>query len=159
MIIIPLLSCMLLLIVFASEYTASIAGNDLNIAFRSANQALNKIKEAENSGADVSLLIQKFNEALDFLRQARTSEFKSCLAYEACIKNALNTFSSISNDSLILQEETKRASSYENILVLGIYIPIAAFLALLSIFYIYYLWKLFEEKKFLNREIKRNQEK
>ena len=159
MMIIALLSTILLLITFASGTTVPIVENDLRTAHTSANQALDRINEAENSGADVSVLVQRFNDALDFLQQAQTSNFRSCPAYEACIKNALDTFSSISNDSLIPQEKTSRSSGYENILVIGIYIPVTTFFALLFIFYIYRLWKSFNEKKFLNKEIRKNQEK
>jgi hypothetical protein len=131
----------------------------MSTAFKSADLALSGIQDAERNGAEVSPLIEKFNTALGLIEQANTSNYFTCFGYDDCLDSAVTIFNSISKDSTILKDEANRLSSYKNVTVMGIYLPLIAFFSLLFIFYLYHSWKSFQKDKFLNMQIKERREK
>jgi hypothetical protein len=133
--------------------------NHMATALKSADLALRDIQDAERNGAEISLLIEKFNTALGLIEQANTSKYATCLGYDNCLDSATTIFNSISEDSLILKDEANRLSSYTNVIVIGIYLPLSAFFSLLFIFYLYKTWKSVQKDKFLNMQIKERREK
>ncbi len=128
-------------------------------SLKSADLALRDIRDAERNGAEISPLIEKFNTALGFIEQANTSKYATCFGYDNCLDSATTIFNSISKDSVILKDEANRLSSYTNVIVTGIYLPLTTFFSLLFIFYLYQTWKSVQKDKFLNMQIKERREK
>ncbi|MDQ3868144.1 MAG: hypothetical protein M3250_01140 [Thermoproteota archaeon] len=133
--------------------------NRMATAFESADLALSNIRDAERNGAETSQLIEKFNTALGLIEQSNTSKYASCFGYDNCLESAITIFHSISKDSVILKDEASRISSYTNVIVIGIFLPLVAFFSLLFIFYLHRTWKSFQKEKFLNMQIKERREK
>src|SRR5215210_8682391 len=115
--------------------------NHITTAFQSADLALKSIQDAERTGADISILTEKFNKALGLIEQANTSNYVTCFGYDNCLDSANTIFNSISKDSVLLKDEANRLSGYKNVIVMGIYLPLIAFFLLLLIFYLYRTWK------------------
>ncbi len=133
--------------------------NHMATALKSADLALRDIQDAERNGAEIYTLIEKFNTALGLIEQANTSKYATCFGYDNCLDSATTIFNSISKDSVILKDEANRLSSYTNVIVMGIYLPLITFFSLLFIFYLYKTWKSFQKDKFLNMQIKERREK
>jgi hypothetical protein len=133
--------------------------NHMTTAYQSADLALKGIQDAERTGADISILTEKFNKALGLIEQANTSNYVTCFGYDNCLDSAITIFNSISKDSVILKDEANRLSGYKNVTVIGICLPLIVFFSLLFIFYLYKTWKSFQKDKFLNMQIKERREK
>src|SRR5215210_6063913 len=115
--------------------------NHMATAYESADLALKGIQDAERYGADISILAEKFNKALGLIEQPNSSNYTTCFGYDNCLDSAITIFNSISKDSVILKDEANRLSGYENVIVMGICLPLIAFFLLLLIFYLYRTWK------------------
>jgi hypothetical protein len=75
------------------------------------------------------------------------------------LDGAVSILNSISRDSAFLKDEANRLSGYNNVTVMGIYLPSMAFFSLLFAFYLYKTWKSIQEDKFLNMQIKERRKK
>ncbi|HEX2124300.1 MAG TPA: hypothetical protein VHF44_01725 [Nitrososphaeraceae archaeon] len=146
-------------LLIANNSNNIIMENHMVTALESADLALRDIRDAERNGAEISSLIEKFNTALGLIEQANTSKYSTCFDYDNCLDSAKTIFNSISKDSVILKDEANRVSSYTNVIVVGIYLPLIAFFSLLFIFYLYKTWKSIQKDKFLNMQIKERREK
>jgi hypothetical protein len=133
--------------------------NHMTAASKSADLALKDIQDAERNGADVSILIEKFNAALGLMEQANTKNHAICFGYDSCLDSAITILNSISKDSAFLKGEANRLSGYNNVTVMGIYLPSVTFFSLLFAFYIYETWKSFQRDRFLSMQIKERKEK
>jgi hypothetical protein len=133
--------------------------NHMSVFYKSADLALNDIKDAEYNGADVSILIEKFNAALGLMEQANTNKHTTCFSYNSCLDSAVTILNSIINDSAFLKDEAIRISGYRNVTLMGIYLPSIAFFSLLFVFYLYNTWKSFQRDRFLNMHIKERRDK
>ena|SRR5215212_9772694 len=133
--------------------------NHMTAAYKSADLAFKEIQDAERSGADISTLIEKFNAALGLIEQANTKNHSTCFSYDSCLDGAVSILNSISRDSAFLKDEANRLSGYNNVTVMGIYLPSMAFFSLLFAFYLYKTWKSIQEDKFLNMQIKERRKK
>ena len=127
--------------------------------YKSADLALNGIKDAERNGADVSVLIEKFNAALGLMEQANTKNHATCFGYDSCLDSAVTILNSISKESAFLKDEANRVSGYKNVTVMGVYLPSIVFLSLLFAFYLYKTWKSFQRDRFLKMQIKGRRDK
>jgi hypothetical protein len=151
-----LVSVFLLLIANISNI---VMDNHMTAVYKSADLALKGIQDAERSGADVSILIEKFNAALGLMEQANTSKRATCFGYDSCLDSAATILNSIIKDSAFLKDEAIRISGYENVTVMGVYLPLIAFFLLLFVFYFYKTWKSFQRDRFLNMQIKERRDK
>jgi hypothetical protein len=118
----------------------------------SADIALQAIRDAEATGADVSELVDKFNVALDQLRQAEESHFDSCVSRDDCIASANRIFESIENEAHKLSDEAKN-SLYQRILSSEVYAVVIAFGMSLGLLYVYKHYKSYQLRKFLDMDI------
>ena len=119
------------------------------------NSALGAIHDAEDSGADVSTLVDQFNIAIDQLRSAEGPDYGSCGSYEHCVDNANQIFASIVNDAKELGQNAEM-KHYENVLKMLIYAVIIAF-ALSSLgVYLYGRYRSSELRRFLEMEVREN---
>lgn len=128
--------------------------NHMIAANKSADLALKGIQDAERSGADISMLIEKFNAAVGLIEEANTKNYVTCSGYNSCLDSAVTILNSISKDSAFLKDEANRLSGSKDVTVMGIYLPLMAFFSLLFAFYLYKTWKSVQREKFLNMLIK-----
>ena len=137
----------------------SVMENHMTAAYKSADLALRNIQDAERTGADISILIEKFNAALGLMEQANTKNHATCFSYDNCLDSATSILNSISKDSEFLKDEANRLSGYKNVTVIGIYVPSIAFFSLLFAFHLYKTWKSFQRDRFLKMQIKGRRDK
>ncbi len=133
--------------------------NQMTTIDRSVDLALGHIQDAERYGADISILTEKFNMALGLIEQANTKNYATCFGYDNCLDSAIVIFDSISKDSVILRDQANRLSVYNDVVVMGIILPLVSFFSALFIFYLHKTWKSFQQDKFLNMQIKERSEK
>ncbi len=125
----------------------------------SIDSAVAGIQRAATAGVDVSDLTDKFNLGLDFLRQAQDSDFSSCSHTEDCQIQADEIFAFITKESAILAEQSEAASNYHTIMTYALFVPSVAFVASLSIIYLFKVWKSYQIKRFLDMEISEKEDR
>lgn len=125
-----------------------------NMTQPSVDTAFDNIRQAENAGADVSTLVERFNSALELLHQAQISSKKSCSSYTNCVADAQEIFSQITNESASYREHAGRNFYFNVVGIFALYAPLGAFLISFFGLYSYKSWKSYQIKKFLDLEIK-----
>ncbi|MCI0563998.1 MAG: hypothetical protein MN733_36445, partial [Nitrososphaera sp.] len=94
-----------------------------------ADQALKSIKNAEESGADVSGLVDRFNVAVDLQQRVERNDYSACPSYDACLIQANGILLSIVEDASSLRNEATAQREQATVLTFTVYLPLSSFIA------------------------------
>ncbi len=109
-----------------------------------SKEAIIAIQEAEEDGADVSTLIDRFN----YLQTV-----------DDCDEGCINEYNSIIKEAKALKSFVSSKAIMDYIFIFGIYMPIIAFSLSSLIIYMYDLLKRFKLKRFMMMEIEYRDDK
>lgn len=146
-----LISVVLLVTAYNTDSSMEKESRSINT---SADIAFKSINQAQLAGADVSDLVKRFNTALDLIDQAEESRFDSCSSYKDCTDRSLTMFVEITNDAHFLKEQVKDLANLHNLVNLGIYAPVSAFVTSVAGYWSFKTWKSHNARRFLDMEIK-----
>jgi len=117
------------------------------------DQALRSIKNADESGADVSGLIDRFNVAIDLQQQAEKNDFTACNSYDACLIQSNDMLLAIVDDASSLRNQATANKEAANVITFTVYLPVSSFVLSVLLVVMHRLWKSRRVKKFQEMDI------
>jgi len=117
------------------------------------DQALRSIKNADESGADVSGLIDRFNVAIDLQQQAEKNDFTACNSYDACLIQSNDMLLAIVDDASSLRNQATANKEAANVMTFTVYLPVSSFVLSVLLVVMHRLWKSRRVKKFQEMDI------
>jgi hypothetical protein len=131
----------------------SVSGDPSDFIGATTNQALRSIRNADESGADVSRLIDRFNAAIELQEQAENGRYKDCPSYNECVLKANDMLLSIVDEASSLSTQVTGKKEQASVIMFTVYIPIASFIGSVSIVVGYRAWKSWRARRFEKLEI------
>jgi len=117
------------------------------------DQALRSIKNADESGADVSGLIDRFNVAIDLQQQAEKNDSTACNSYDACLIQSNDMLLAIVDDASSLRNQATANKEAANVMTFTVYLPVSSFVLSVLLVVMHRLWKSRRVKKFQEMDI------
>lgn len=117
------------------------------------DQALRSIKNADESGADVSGLIDRFNVAIDLQQQAEKNDLTACNSYDACLIQSNDMLLAIVDDASSLRNQATANKEAANVMTFTVYLPVSSFVLSVLLVVMHRLWKSRRVKKFQEMDI------
>ncbi len=117
-------------------------------------QAIRSIKNAEQAGADVAYLVEKFNVAIDLLQKAENNNYSTCPSHDECVIQANEILLSIVDEASLLANQATARNEQFVVLMFTVYVPVASFLLSVAIVVIYRAWKDRRIKRFQTMNIR-----
>ncbi|MGH9992543.1 MAG: hypothetical protein ACREBU_03995 [Nitrososphaera sp.] len=122
-------------------------------------QALRSIKNAEQAGADVSGLVERFNVAIDLLQRAENNDSSSCASYDECVIQANDMLLSIVDNASLLANQATARNEQSIVMMFTVHLPVSSFLLSVVIVVVYRVWKDRRIKKFQTMNIRQRSAK